>query len=193
MCLNVHARISDHFLDGDTRLSDLVRRVGAHLEGRGGHPGVRHRGMDFHALEAWRDAVVDHVALLWEVSGDDGRWRALNILGLGLRKSDGGRARQVPADYLSALSTAKHNATGTGVRSASQLAVGMAAVQGPAQPLLSAKERKARRGKMQKEERSALSQGSVHVSARTADKLVRMYDGANYFFSSRSCRMQVAA
>ena len=136
--------------------------------------------------------MIDHVALLWEVSGDDGRWRALNLLGLGVRKGGAGRSRAVPAHYLSALSTAKQNATGTGVRSASQLAIGMAAVQGPAQPLLSFEERKARRGKMQKEERSAQSLGTVQVSASHANKLVRMYDGANYFFSSRTCRMEVA-
>ena len=39
---------------------------------------------------------------------------------------------------------------------------------------------------MHEEERAAISQASVQVSVRTANKLVRVYDCANYFSSCRN-------
>ena len=173
--------------DGDMRLSACVRRAGEYLLRMRDSSARRKLEKATGGVDAWRDAVTDHVALLWEISDEDARWGKLNLLGLGVRKGRLGRAREVPAAYLSALSTATSNVAGRGVRSAAQLTLGMEAVAGEAAPLLTKEERQRRRkSQMHEEERAAISQASVQVSVRTANKLVRVYDCANYFASCRN-------
>ena len=82
--------------DADTRLVDLVARLGEHMTARGGRGRLRGTPL-LEMVDAWRDAVLDHVVLLWEVSRMDGRWRELSLLGVGVRKGGGGRSREVPA------------------------------------------------------------------------------------------------
>ena len=180
-------RMSELIGDGDMRLCACVRRAGECLSDMNRRRARRALEKARSAADAWRDAVTDHVALLWETSDEDVRWGKLNLLGLGVRKGLKGRAREVPAAYLSALSVATSNAAGRGVRSAGQLTLGMEAVSGEASPLLTKEERQRRRkSQMHEEERAAISQASVQVSVRTANKLVRVYDCANYFASCRN-------
>ena len=170
--------------DGNTPIVDIIKAAGEDLAARGGKA-LKKATAQVQRLDAWRTAVVEHVAMLWECSHSDARWRELSVLGLGVRKGVHGRARLLPSAYLTALSVATGNACGTGVRSAGQLLSGMAAADADTVVRLGAEERKARKRGLEPDARAALSLSTRHACPRTVDRCVRTYNCVNYYSAAR--------